>query len=167
MYVLIILASIVMRLIPHEPNMAPIGALAIFSGVYLSRKKALFIPLAAMFLSDLFLGFYREIGWVYGSFALIGLLSAVILKKNHGVKNIIAFTLFSSLLFYLLTNFGVWLQGTMYAKNIPGLIQCYVLALPFLRNTIIGDMVYVGVFFGAFNLSQNFSMKLLALRKPN
>lgn len=146
-----------MRLIPHEPNMAPIGALAIFSGVYMSKKKALLIPLAAMFLSDLFLGFYREIIWVYGSFALIGLLSAVILKKNHQVKNVIGFTLFSSLLFYVLTNFGVWLQGTMYTKSLSGLIQCYFLALPFLRNTLIGDIVYVGVFFGAYNLSRNWS----------
>lgn len=149
---LIVAAAAVLRLLPHEPNMAPIGAMALFSGVYLKGKKAFFVPLAAMVMSDFFLGFHSTMGWVYGSFLLIVLLGR---KFNGGItwKSVGLMSVSASVLFYLITNFGVWVSGTMYPKTVAGLVECYVMALPFFRNTLAGDLIYSGVFFGAVYIS--------------
>ena len=140
-----------MRLLPHAPNVAPIAAMALFGGAYLDRKFALLAPLAAMFLSDIFLGFHNTILFVYGSFLISGLIG-LWLRKHKNPGNIILASIFSSIIFYLVTNFGVWLAGGLYTKDATGLIQSYVMALPFFRNTILGDLFYTGLLFGGFEL---------------
>jgi hypothetical protein len=151
---LIIVLAVALRLLPHPPNVVPITALALFGGVYLNKKYALIIPLLVMFISDLFLGFHNTIPYVYGSFLLSGLIG-LWLRQHKKTSIIIIAALLSSLLFFIITNFGVWLVSGMYSHSITGLINCYVLALPFYRNTILGDLIYVGVFFGAYELACN------------
>lgn len=147
--VIIILFAVVMRLLPHPPNVAPIGAMALFGGVYLNKKYALLVPLIALFISDIFLGFYPEIIFVYGSFFMIGLIG-LWLRKHKTFRNVIFASIGSSILFFIITNFGVWLMSTLYDKSFSGLLETYIMGLPFFRNTLLGDLGYVGIFFGSY-----------------
>lgn len=155
-----------MRVIPHIPNFAPIGALALFGGVYLSRKNAFFIPLLAMLVSDYFIGFdsvmMRVI--VYGCFLLSVGIGALV-KKRKNIITILGGTLAGSVIFYLVTNFA-WFYGTnMYTHDLNGIITSYINALPFFRNTLMGDFFYVGVFFGSYELVKFLQIKFsLSLR---
>lgn len=160
---LIIGIAVVLRLIPHPANFAPIGAMALFGGTYLNKKYALAVPLFAMFVSDLFLGFHNTMGFVYGSFLLTGIIG-MWLRNHKNVRNVIGVSLVSSILFFLITNFGVWLVGNIYPKTIVGLIECYVAAIPFFRNTILGDFVYTGVFFVGYEMVLRFMIKESRIR---
>lgn len=148
------------RLIPHPPNFAPIAAMALFGGTYLGKKQALIVPIAAMILSDLFLGFDSLAMrlTVYGSF-LLTVFIGFWLKRNKNYKYIILTSLVSSLLFYLTTNFSVWAVTNMYPKNPGGLTEAYFYAIPFFRNTILGDLTYSGVFFGGYELVKKLVFK--------
>ena len=139
------------RLLPHPPNFSPLAAMALFGGVYFSKKYALVIPLIVLFISDLFLGFHSTIPFVYGSFLITGAIG-LWLKKHQDYKSILIGTLLSSVLFFIITNFGVWLVGNLYQKNITGLIQSYIMAIPFFRYTLIGDLFYTGIFFGSYQI---------------
>lgn len=135
------------RLIPHAPNLAPIAAVALLSGSIYKFPRSLILPLAAMAISDVFIGFSP---WpitltVYGSFALTALLGTFLRKRAFW--KVPATALAGSLLFYAVTNFVVWLTSGMYQPTFAGLVYCYVNALPFLKNTIIGDMTYTIVLF--------------------
>ncbi len=158
---LIIVIAAALRLIPHPPNIAPIAAIALFGGVYLNKKYALILPLLALFVSDLFLGFYGApmMSFVYGSFFLTGCIG-IFLKNHKKPAAIISAALFSSLLFYLLTNFGVWLTTPLYPKTLSGLLERSPLPPPFFRNTLIGDLLYTGVFFASYEI-------VLKLLNPN
>ncbi len=151
----IVFFAVILRLIPHPANVAPIAAMALFGGVYLDKRYALIVPLTALFISDISLGFHNTMLFVYGSFLLTGLIG-LWLKKHKSLRNIFLGALVSSLLFFLITNFGVWTVGTMYPKTASGLLESYILALPFFRNTIIGDLLYAGIFFGGYELFLKF-----------
>ncbi len=155
---LLILFAAFSRLVPHPMNFAPIAAIALFSGAYLNKKYAFFIPIAAMLISDAIIGFYAGIEWVYGSFVLIAFVGYWLKKriegKSAGRKTvyIAGTTLFSSILFFVFTNFGVWLSGMMYEMSFKGLIQCYTMAIPFFRNTLASDLIYAAVMFTVYEL---------------
>jgi hypothetical protein len=150
----IIVGAAASRLIPHPPNMASIAAVALFGGAYLSRKWLAFaVPLAALFLSDWILGFYSHMEIVYGSFALVVCIG-LLLRRRRTPFSIAGAALASSILFFLITNFGVWFFGSLYPKNAAGLLACYVAAIPFFQNTIIGDALYTTVLFGGFALAE-------------
>jgi hypothetical protein len=149
---LVILVAVLMRLLPHPPNFTPIAAMALFGGVYLNKKYAFAIPLGAMFISDIFLGFHSAMPYVYGSFILTGAIG-LWLKNHKSAKNIICASLISSILFFLITNFGVW-AGGWYPQNLNGLLESYIMGIPFFKNTVLGDLIYTGVFFGAYELVQ-------------
>jgi hypothetical protein len=123
--------------------------------VYFNKRIALIVPLAALALSDLFLGFHATILFVYGSFILTGLIGFW-LSSHKKPLPIFGAALFSSVLFFVITNFGVWMTGGgwFYPRTWQGLAECYTLALPFFRNSLIGDLVYTGVLFGLFELSR-------------
>jgi hypothetical protein len=158
----IVVGAAAMRLIPHPPNFAPIMAIALFGGAYFANKKAAFaVPLAAMFLSDLFLGFDGSMPFVYGSFALTVCLGLMIRDRRSPLR-IGSFALGGSVLFFIITNFGVWLSGSLYPRTVEGLIACYIAAIPFFGNTLLGDVMYTLVLFGGFALAQRYSS---ALRK--
>ena len=150
----IILALIIIgfagRLLPHLPNATPIAALAFVGSMFFSRKMALLLPLGVLLLTDLFVGFY-SFGLmlsVYGSFALIGLLSWYLNKK----KNLIAMgylVVAGSFSFYLITNAAVWWFTPWYEKSLAGLMLSYELGLPFLRNMLMGDLIYTFGLVGA------------------
>ena len=142
----------VSRLLPHPPNFAPVAAVAIFAGALLPRRWALSLPLAAMIISDALIGFHDTIFFTWGSFALIAVLSHKYLHGKLGWANSAAASIGASILFFVVTNFGVWLQSGMYARTLAGLVECYYMALPFFRNTVLGDMVYTLGFFGLYVL---------------
>lgn len=138
------------RLVPHLPNMTAIGGLALFSGSKYSFVKSAGIVFVTMFLSDAILGFHSVMWATYGCFLLTILLGRIIQKHNtwRWIGGII---LISSTSFFLITNFAVWLiPQTMYPKTFVGLIECYIAALPFFRNSLIGDFFYSCVFFGGY-----------------
>jgi hypothetical protein len=163
--VLIVLAAL-SRLLPHPDNITPIGSMALLGGALLSRKYLAFIiPFLALYLSDFILnntllrGFYPDqtgiiyfsnyMIWTYLSFGLIVLLGMGMLKQLK-ISRIIGASLIASILFYLISNFGMWLHSPFYAKNFGGLISCYAAALPFFRTSILGDLFFISILFGAY-----------------
>ena len=152
----IVLAAAAMRMIPHAPNFTPIMAIALFGGAYFANKKAAFaVPLAAMYLSDLFLGFDGSMPFVYGSFALTVCLGLMI-QGRYSPLRIGGAALAGSILFFIITNMGVWITGNLYPMTAQGLLTCYIAAIPFFRNTLMGDMVYILFLFGGFAFAQRY-----------
>ncbi|MBU4369205.1 hypothetical protein KKG58_00395 [Patescibacteria group bacterium] len=151
--IIFVLIGISLRLLPHPPNFTPVAAIALFGAVYLSRKIAFILPLIIMFISDIFIGAYEPklMIFVYGSFVLcVGL--GLWLKKYNKVSVALGGSILSALIFFFLTNFAVWVFTPWYAKTFSGIIQCYLMALPFFKNTLLGNFFYVTVFFGAYEL---------------
>lgn len=147
----ILLGAVFMRLIPHIPNIAPIGALALFSGMTMPNIGGFLLPLIVMVVSDIFLGFHSTIPYVYGSFILITAIGYLLHKKITSLRVGLG-SLFGSVLFFIITNFGVWATSPMYEKNIGGLLKSYMMGLPFFRNTLIGDLFYNAVFFLGYGI---------------
>jgi hypothetical protein len=156
--VLLILAAALIRVLPHPVNVTPLAAMALAGGVYLDRRYALIIPILAMIISDAIIGFHATIPFVYGAFFLIGIIG-LWLRSHKSFGFIFGGTIASSVLFFVVTNFGVWLTGGgwNYPRTMAGLIECYAMAIPFLRNTLAGDLISVGVLFGAFELSRHWA----------
>src|SRR6266853_631215 len=137
-----ILAAAASRLIPHPPNFTPIAAMALFGGAsFASKRVALLVPLAGLCLSDLVLGFYSVTPVVYGSFALIVCLGFW-LRRGQTLWRIACATVVGAVLFFVLTNFGVWALDALYPRTLAGLAGCYVAAIPFFRNTLLSDFLY-------------------------
>jgi hypothetical protein len=157
----LIVLGVACRLLPHFWNFAPITAVALFSGVYLGKRYAFFVPLAAMLIGDIFLGFYSLPLFiaVYGCFAVIGLIGLAV-SRRKSLETVFAASVASSFLFFVVTNWVVWQFSPWYEKSLSGLIQCYALALPFFRGTIVGDLFYAAVLFGAYE-----SVRYLASQK--
>jgi hypothetical protein len=154
----VVVMAIVLRFVTQGwlPNVAPIGALALFSGAYFRDKKLSFLlPMAVLFISDLFIGLHSTILFVYGAFALT-VLMGFLLRRNNSIVKTAVVALLSSTAFYLITNFGVWVMYDFYPKNINGLLSSYTAAIPFFRNSLFGDMFYTGVFFGVFEIAKRF-----------
>ncbi len=149
---ILILAAVLLRFLPHPPNFTPIAALALFSGViFRDRVMALAMPLGIMLVSDLFLGWHGTILYVYVAFALMVFMGRS-LQNNATIGYIAGGGIAGSLLFFLVTNFGVWVTGTMYPPTWEGLIAAYVAGIPFLHNMILGTLFYSAVFFGSFHV---------------
>lgn len=155
----LILAGVSLRVLPHPPNFAPITAMAIFGGSILPRRLSLWVPLAAMMASDAIIGFHRLIPVTWGCFALIALASSQWFKKpSLGRGAFLAVS--SSMFFFVATNFAVWLWSGMYAHSLSGLSQCFTLALPFFRNTLLSDLFYTGLLFGLYWLAVSLGQKI-------
>lgn len=149
-----ILLAALSRLLPHPPNVAPIMAIALFGGTTLSDKRfAYLIPIAGMFLSDLFLGLHRLIPIIYVCF-LITVVIGQRLRECRSTARIASAAFASSVLFFLGSNFGVWAMTNLYPKTAAGLLACYVAAIPFFQNSLIGDAFYTVVLFGGFALAE-------------
>lgn len=129
------LAAILVRLLPHPPNVTPVTAIALFGGAFFNDKRlGLILPLVVMFISDIFIGFSTISLFVYAALLCISILGQYFKKVNFG--SILA----SSIIFFIVSNFGVWIIG--YPKTWHGLLECYTLAIPFFRNAIIGDFLF-------------------------
>jgi hypothetical protein len=147
-----ILVAAVLRLVPHPPNFTPVGAMALFSGAYLGRRALAFAaPLGALLLSDLILGFYSGMIVQYFAVALVVLLGIAALQRPSALR-IGAAAFASSVLFFVITNIGVWALSGMYPHTVLGLQGCFVAAIPFFQNTVAGDLFYAALLFGGFAL---------------
>ena len=156
--VLVVFGAVLIRFLPHPANVVPVAAMALFGGSYLNKKYAIILPMAVMLISDCFLGFHKTMPFVYGSF-LVASLIGIYLKNKVTTRTVIGASLLSSIVFYLVTNFGVWLTSGMYEMTLLGLTKCYVLAIPFFRNTLIGDLFYTGMMFGGYEMVLRLSRK--------
>jgi len=153
MVVILILLAAASRLLPHPPNFAPVAAIGLFAGAMLDRRAAWLVPFAALLLSDLVIGLYHPMGmlWNYLAFAGCLLLGSGILAKNRSFARISGATLASALVFFALSNFGMWASG-YYPRTLAGLAECYTAAIPFFRNTLTSDVLFVAVLFGGHAL---------------
>ncbi|MEO8161830.1 MAG: DUF6580 family putative transport protein [Arenimonas sp.] len=169
---MIVLAAL-SRLLPHPPNFSPVEAIALFGGACFARRlSAIWVPLVAMFLSDLALGLVN--GGIYASyflsagFALVYLciaLSAVLgfgLRGRVNAPRVLGYSLLGSVLFFLVTNFGTWLGSSMYPQSVEGLVAAYVAGIPFFQNTLLGTLFYSTLMFGSFAWLRQRSPGLLA-----
>jgi hypothetical protein len=155
-------AAAVLRLVPHPPNFSPIDGIALFSGAYLARRPiALAAPLAALFLSDLVLGFYHGMATVYASVALVVVIGWSVSSRRTPLR-VAGAAVASSVVFFAITNFGMWLFSGFYPVTYAGLVACYTAAIPFFQNTLAGDLFYTTLLFGGFALAERFVPKLRA-----
>src|SRR5581483_1136179 len=140
------------RLLPHPANFAPVAAIAIFGGAVLPRRLAVWTPLLAMITSDAIIGFHGLIAVTWGCYALIALASSHWLRTPKFFRGAFL-TVSSSIFFFVVTNFAVWVWSGMYDHTLNGLIRCYTLALPFFRNTLLSDLIYTAALFPIFALA--------------
>lgn len=155
--VMMVLVAAFSRLIPHPWNFTAIGAMALFGGaMFPSKKQSLILPMAALFISDLVLGLHSTMVFVYFAFLAIVLLGWA-LRENRSVVRVGTFALVSSSIFFLVSNFGVWIMGGMYTPDFQGLVNCYVAAIPFFDNQIYGDLFFSGVLFGGYEVVRKFA----------
>lgn len=147
----LILVGIILRFLPHAPNFTPVAAIAIFAGAYMDKRRAIIVPLALMMISDLFLGLHDVVLFTWGSFALCSLIG-MSLKASSRARAVLLGSMASSLIFYLITNLGVWLVG-WYPNTPAGLLSCYINGLPFLRNFTAATFLYTTVLFLAYALT--------------
>lgn len=153
-----ILLAVATRLLYHfqpglvPPNFSPVEAVALFGGAYFAdRRLALLVPLAAMALSDLVIGFHGLLWLVYACVAVSTVLGFG-LRGKVGIARVAAYSVIGSTLFFFVTNFGVWFGSSMYPQSWAGLVECYVAAIPFYKNTLAGTLFYAALMFGGFAL---------------
>ena len=144
----LILILALAKLIPHPPNFTPIIAVAIMSGYFFRNIYLSFaILLISMLLADVFIGFYNNMLFVYLSLFLIAFVFFKISKKIN-FKNLFVYSFIGSLIFFIISNFGVWALGSpgaydvAYGKNLNGLVECYILAIPFFGNTFLSTLIF-------------------------
>jgi hypothetical protein len=158
--VILITVGVIFRLLQWTPNFSPVTAIALFGGACLLDKKwSLIIPLVSLFIGDVLLAlmnhypvFHDTILFVYGAFLLIVLLGWQLRNGDFSNLKVGGFAVLSSVLFFFISNFGVWAVGTLYPPTWEGLIACFTMAIPFYKFTLLGDVVYTIIFFGIYQL---------------
>ena len=145
---------ILSRIIPHPPNFTPILAGIIFLP-FIKRdiKFSVFVPLCAMLISDFIIGMHSLMLWTYGPIIILSLLSYYF--TNAKASRIASLAIASPAVFYLISNFGVWINSPMYTKDLSGLIQCYVNAVPFYASSAIACILFCSAFFLIYSLLKN------------
>ncbi len=155
------------RMVPHPFNFSPLGAIGVFGAAYFSKKwQAFIIPILATWLSDLFINnviyaqyypsftwFYEGFYWQYISYLVIVLISVFIMKTVNPSRVVLA-TLSSTAIFFLISNLGCWVGNPVYTQNFSGLMSCYMAGVPFLKGTLLGDLFYSSILFGAFYFAE-------------
>lgn len=144
-----------LRLVPHPWNVTPVAAMALFAGAHFDDKRLSFlVPLLAVFLSDLFIaGFYPGWWMVYVAHISV-VMVGFSLRQNRSVGRVALGTLAGSVSFFLISNLSYFLVSPLYAKSFAGLMQCYTAAIPFFRNTMVGDLFFAALLFGSFHLAE-------------
>ncbi|WP_445082246.1 DUF6580 family putative transport protein [Candidatus Protochlamydia sp. R18] len=144
----LIFFGIATRVMPHPPCFTPLNAIILFSVYhYQNRSLTLFLLFSTLLFSDLVIGFYSTLPFVYFSFCLVIFIGQK-LKEKMPLRYLFFISLLTSFLFFLITNFGVWTMGSLYPKTLAGLSTCYLAGIPFLRNQILGDLSYSFLLFG-------------------
>lgn len=166
-----IFVAVLMRFIPHPANLVPINAMALFAGAQLQNTYlAIFLVLSSMFVSDYFLGFHSTMPAVYACLMITTFLGSWLLghgnraqKEQKNAQNfvtlprLVATIFLSSIVFFLGTNLAVWAFQSLYPKTLSGLLLCYVEAIPFFENSLVGDLVYSLIFFGGLSFIEKLS----------
>lgn len=162
----LILLGFAARLLPHPANFAPIGAIALFAGLYLPKRHAIVAPLVAMFFSDVIIGFYtwQTMISVYAAFILTGVIGLLI-RNRKSFATVVGGTLLGSVFFFIITNAAVWAFDEMYPLTFNGLMQSYAMAIPFFKNSVMGDLFYTGVLIGGMELVLTLSKSLPIQKK--
>jgi uncharacterized protein DUF6580 len=154
---LYVLGAIVMRLLPHPWNATPLGAMFLFSGAtFRGKKESLLVPFVALLVSDFAVNRMLYAGkpawfspWTWSAFLVIGLIGWA-LREKISFRGVAVAAMVGSVSFFFITNFGVWAAGVMYPRTSAGLAACFVAALPFFRETLVGDLAYSALLFGSY-----------------
>lgn len=152
---ILLIASIVGRLIPHPANFTPLGGAALFGGAKLERPWNYLAPLFVLFVTDLIIGLHGTMLYVYAGFIMTVFLGEQLLANRSSLWRVGGTGLLGAVIFFLVSNFGVWIEGLLYPKTWTGLVDCYVAALPFFRNSLIGDVVFSVGFFAVYHWAEN------------
>ena len=149
----LIVLLIVSRMLPHPSNFTPIGAIGLFIGAYSRQYWQWLIPLCALLISDYIIGSYHivSMAFVYLGFFASSVVGLVSLRNRFAWSRLVSGTFFSALLFFVLSNFGVWLSGVLYPMTLDGLSSCFIAAIPFFGNTLAGYFLYTIIIFGIYN----------------
>lgn len=147
---LLIVIGAASRFIDHAPNFTPILSIAIMSSLYIKNRFIVLVPLSIMLLSDLYIGNHVIAPWVYSSILVICIIS--FFAKNN-IKNVLSYSLIGSIIFFIVTNFGVWISGG-YSYSLEGLLSCYIAAIPFFRNTLISTFLFSLSIFAVYNFAE-------------
>lgn len=163
---LLISSILIFRLLPHSPNFSPVASIFLFALAKKKGKTFILWPLLALLISDLILGFYA---WpimlsVYGSLTLTGLIGHW-LQNQTNFLNLINASLLSALIFFLITNWAVWAFGNWYSHDWTGLMYCFILAVPFFKNTLLGNLFYTPLLFYGYRILKE--IKLAPLVKKS
>lgn len=151
MPLLLILGAAFARLIPHAPNFTPLLSLALFSGASFDHKHLAFLaPLIAMIISDALLGFHALVPVIYLSMAFIVILGFYI--RQRSILSVGLMSTLSAVIFFVISNLGVWACADYYTKDLPGLSACFIAALPFFVNTLMSSYLYSSIMFGILEL---------------
>ncbi len=178
--VTLIFAAAFCRVLPHMPNFSPVNAIALFAAAHVtSRLQSIVLPLAAVYLSDLFLNnvtyqvpgqpfvwYYPGFYWQYAAYAVVGLMGLAVFRRTVTIRRTFAATLFAGLIFFAVSNLGVWATGSLYPHSLAGLGACFTAALPFYQGTLYGDAVFVALLFGGFQMLQRQIPAMAPLRQP-
>ncbi|PCH51831.1 MAG: hypothetical protein COC20_05215 [Cellvibrionales bacterium] len=147
------------RLLPHPPNFSPVVAVALFAGAALAdRKLAFLVPMAAMFVADLFIGFHDQMVFIYLAMALV-VAFGFMLGKNRKPGILAGSAILGSVIFFILSNTGMWWLSGIYPHSADGLLACYVAALPFFHNTVLATVLYSALLFGIEYLLRRRSLR--------
>lgn len=152
---LLVLLGVVRRVAPHPLNFAPVGAIALFAGAtFENRRSAFLVPLVTMFIGDLFIGLHSLMPVIYATYALIVILGMALRSPRRSAIAIGGAAVASATIFFIITNFAVWLTLETYPLTLDGLVACYVAAIPFFDRTLASDLLFSAIFFGAFALAE-------------
>ena len=142
-----------MRVVEHAPNFTPIISVALLSGFYIKNRFLILLPIGSMFLSDIFIGSHGVQFWVY--LPLMIIFAAGYFIKNNNVKNVFVYSVLSSVVFFVVSNFGVWVMGG-YTYDFSGFVACYVMAVPFFKNTLLSTVIFSLLFHYSFKFLSSF-----------
>ena len=157
-YFILILVAL-LRIIPHPFNVTPIGALGLFAGTWCDKRIAWLIPLIPLFISDAVGGFYSPLvmAFVYAGFALSAVIGRLLLARKRSLTRFGSAIFINALIFYLVSNFPIWL--IYYPNTLAGLVECYVMGIPYFGYSLVGDTVFVVLIFGLHHLAMEFRRK--------
>ena len=167
----IFFVAVISRLIPHYPNFTPIESIALFGGTYLAYKHLSYIlPLVALYITDIILNntilrsyFPDQEGFIwfsdymiYSAVAIIGIaLIGKYIRKKIKPTTVLLGAGASSILFFIVSNFGVWISSPLYSKTLLGLVECYTMAIPFFTNSLLSTLVFSSVLYGIYEIIVN------------
>ncbi len=152
----LIIFAVLSRFVPHPVNMTPVGALGLLAGACLLDRRFWLVPIAALLISDFFIGFYDVVSmlFVYMGFICIAFIGRYALANKLTPVRLGVSAFAATNVFFIISNFGTWLSGTLYPLTGEGLLACFVAAIPFYGNSLVGDLSYSFLLFGLYALLQ-------------